>query len=232
VKILVAEDHPSLAQSIARGFRDEGYVVDLTHDGTEADHLVTVNSYDCAVLDIMLPGMDGWQILKRLRSAGVHAPVLVLTARDAVADRVKGLNLGADDYLVKPFAWEELLARVRTLIRRGHGKDTARLVLGDLVIDTAAKTVHCRQQAIALTAREFAMLQYLAMRAGEVVSRTDIWEHLYDQEDENSSNVVDVYIGYLRNKIDKPFGTKRIQTRRGQGYVLTDDDKRSGGAET
>jgi DNA-binding response OmpR family regulator len=221
VRILVAEDHPSLARSLAEGLREEGYVVDLTHGGTEADHLARANPYDCVILDIMLPGLEGWDVLSRMRSAGVGTPVLVLTALDAVADRVRGLDLGCDDYLVKPFAWEELVARVRALIRRAHGKESSVLSVGDLAIDTAAKTVRRGGHDIILTAREYALLEYLAMRRGQVVTRTDIWEHLYDQSDESSSNVVDVYIGYLRNKIDRPFeGAKLIQTRRGQGYVL------------
>lgn len=227
MRILVAEDHPSLAQSIAKGLREEGFVVDLTMDGVEADYMAKAAAYDCAVLDIMLPGIEGWEVLSRMRTAEIRTPVLMLTALDAVSDRVKGLNLGADDYLVKPFAWEELVARIRALTRRAHGKSSANLVIGDLEIDTAGKTIHRGGQEIQLTAKEYALLQYLAMRQGEVVSRTDIWEHLYDQEDENSSNVVDVYIGYLRNKIDKPFGTKSIQTRRGHGYVLAADN--SGG---
>ncbi len=226
MRILVAEDHPSLAQSIAKGLREEGFVVDLTMDGSEAEHMAKAASYDCMVLDIMLPGIEGWEVLSRMRAAENRTPVLMLTALDAVSDRVKDLNLGADDYLVKPFAFEELVARIRVLTRRKHGKISASLIIGDLEIDTVGKTVHRRGQEIQLTAKEFALLQYLAMRQGEVVSRTDIWEHLYDSEDENSSNVVDVYIGYLRNKVDKPFGTKSIQTRRGHGYVLTADTSR------
>jgi DNA-binding response OmpR family regulator len=222
LRVLVAEDHPTLAKSLAEGLREEGYVVDLTHSGTDADHLARANPYDCVVLDIMLPGIEGWEVLSHMRAGGVATPVLLLTARDAVSDRVKGLNLGADDYLVKPFAWEELVARVRALIRRAHGKESATLAVADLEIDTAAKIVRRAGREIVLTAREYALLEYLAMRRGQVVSRTDIWEHLYDQSDESSSNVVDVYIGYLRNKIDRPFdGPRLIQTRRGQGYMLT-----------
>jgi len=231
MRILVAEDHPTLARSIERGLHDDGYVVDLTFDGVEAEHLAKTVSYDCAVLDIMLPGLEGWDVVERMRKAGIQTPVLLLTARDAVSDRVKGLNLGADDYLVKPFAWEELLARVRALIRRKHGKNSASMVIGDLDIDTAGKIVRRNGQEIQLTAREFSLLKYLAMRQGEVVSRTEIWEHLYDQEDDNSSNVVDVYIGYLRNKVDRPFGTKSIQTRRGHGYLLVADTVPVGGVK-
>lgn len=224
MRILVAEDHPNLARSLADGLREEGYAVDLTQDGNEAMHLAQTNPYDGIVLDIMLPGKDGWTILKTLRQRNITIPVLCLTARDGVEDRVKGLDLGADDYLVKPFAWTELTARVRAMIRRGHGKKSAILRTNDLEIDTATKAVRRGGTPIALSAREFSLLEYLAHRKGQVVSRTDIWEHLYDQHDEAASNVVDVYIGYLRAKIDKDFPLKLIQTRRGQGYVLGSEE--------
>lgn len=224
MRILVAEDHPNLARSLADGLREEGYAVDLTQDGNEAMHLAQTNPYDGIVLDIMLPGKDGWTILKTLRQRNITIPVLCLTARDGVEDRVKGLDLGADDYLVKPFAWTELTARVRAMIRRGHGKNSAILRTNDLEIDTATKAVRRGGTPIALSAREFSLLEYLAHRKGQVVSRTDIWEHLYDQHDEAASNVVDVYIGYLRAKIDKDFPLKLIQTRRGQGYVLGSEE--------
>jgi DNA-binding response OmpR family regulator len=220
MRLLVAEDHPNLARSMAEGLREEGYSVDLTFDGSEAYHLLSSNPYDCVVLDIMLPSKDGWKILQEIRSRGNQSPVLCLTARDAPEDRVRGLDLGADDYLIKPFGWEELLARVRALIRRAHGRASPLIHVGDLEINVASKTVRRAGRTIPLSAREFALLHYLAMRAGEVVSRTDIWEHLYDQDEELSSNVVDVYIGYLRNKIDKPFDVKLIHTRRGHGYML------------
>ncbi len=224
MRILVAEDHPNLARSLADGLREEGYAVDLTQDGNEAMHLAQTNPYDGIVLDIMLPGKDGWTILKTLRQRNITIPVLCLTARDGVEYRVKGLDLGADDYLVKPFAWTELTARVRAMIRRGHGKNSAILRTNDLEIDTATKAVRRGGTPIALSAREFSLLEYLAHRKGQVVSRTDIWEHLYDQHDEAASNVVDVYIGYLRAKIDKDFPLKLIQTRRGQGYVLGSEE--------
>ena len=223
MRILIAEDHPSLARSLADGLREEGYAVDLTHDGNEALHLSQVNPYDGILLDVMLPGKDGWTILKTLRQRGLTVPVLCLTARDGVDDRVKGLDLGADDYLVKPFAWDELIARVRAMIRRGHGHKSSVIRVGELEIDTARKLARRGAKSIELSAREFALLEYLAHRKGQVVSRTDIWEHLYDQHDEAASNVVDVYIGYLRNKIDKDFPAKLIQTRRGQGYVLGEE---------
>jgi len=221
MRVLVAEDHAPLARSIANGLREEGYAVDLTGDGTEALHWAQTNPYDCLVLDIMLPGRDGWSIVQHLRRAGSQTPVLYLTARDAVEDRVKGLNLGADDYLVKPFAWEELVARVRSLVRRGHGRKAPVLQLADLEIDTAAKVVRRGGKNIILSAKEYALLEYLAHREGQVVSRGEIWDHLYDHADEATSNVVDVYIGYLRNKIDKEYPLKLIHTRRGLGYVLT-----------
>jgi DNA-binding response OmpR family regulator len=220
MRILVAEDHPSLARSIADGLRDEGYAVDLTFDGNEALHLASTNPYDMIILDIMLPGRDGFSIIQVLRRREVQIPILCLTARDGIVDRVKGLDLGADDYLVKPFAWEELLARVRSMVRRGHGKKSATIAVGDLEIDTARKSARRGSTPIELSAREFALLEYMAHRQGQVVTRSDIWEHLYDQHDETTSNVVDVYIGYLRNKIDKEFPTKLIHTRRGQGYLL------------
>jgi DNA-binding response OmpR family regulator len=220
MRILIAEDHPSLARSLADGLREEGYAVDLTHDGDEALHLAQVNPYDGILLDVMLPGKDGFAILRHLRKQGVKTPVLCLTARDAVADRVTGLDLGADDYLIKPFAFEELVARVRALVRRAHGQKSATLRVADLEIDTSRKLARRGGRTIDLSAREYALLEYLAHRKGQVVSRTDIWEHLYDQHDEATSNVVDVYIGYLRSKIDKDFDVKLIQTRRGQGYLL------------
>ena len=220
MRVLVAEDHPSLARSLADGLRDEGYAVDLTFDGNEALHLATSNPYDARVLDIMMPGMDGFAIIQALRRREVKTPILCLTARDGLADRVKGLDLGADDYLVKPFAWEELLARVRSMVRRGHGQKSPVITVGELEIDTARRAARRGGTNIDLSAREYALLEYLASRQGQVVSRSDIWEHLYDQHDETTSNVVDVYIGYLRAKIDRDFPTKLIHTRRGQGYLL------------
>lgn len=220
MKLLVAEDHPSLARSLADGLREAGYAVDLAMDGEEASHLAQVNSYDGVLLDLMLPKVDGWAVLKVIRRHRPSTPVLCLTARDAVEDRVRGLDLGADDYLVKPFSWDELLARVRSIVRRGHGQASSTLAVADLELDLAAKAVRRAGRSIPLSAREFSLLEYLAHRHGQVVSRTDIWEHLYDQHDQTMSNVVDVYIGYLRNKIDKGHDVKLIHTRRGLGYVL------------
>ena len=202
MRVLVAEDHPSLARSIANGLREENYAVDLTFDGEEALRYMKDTPYDCAILDIMLPGKTGLQILESVRRQGSKTPVIFLTARDGIEDRVRGLDMGADDYMLKPFVFDELLARVRALIRRRHGHAMAPIIVGDLVIDTSAKTVVRGRQPILLSAREFALLEYLALRAGQVVSRTEIWDHLYDQNDESMSNVVDVYIGYLRGKIE------------------------------
>jgi DNA-binding response OmpR family regulator len=221
MRILVAEDHPTLAESIARGLRDEGYAVDLTADGEEAMHWALTNQYGCIVLDIMMPGRDGWSVLRALRQRGSATPVIFLTARDEVDDRVRGLDMGADDYVVKPFNWNELLARVRAAIRRPHGHKSATIGIADLEIDTVAKTVKRAGRPVELTAREYALLEYLAHREGQVVARTDIWEQLYGHDDPTSSNVVDVYIGYLRNKIDRDHAVKLIHTRRGLGYVMT-----------
>jgi DNA-binding response OmpR family regulator len=221
MRILVAEDHPTLAQSIAEGLRDDGYAVDLTMDGNEALHFATTNNYGCIVLDVMLPGKDGFTILKSLRQQGMATPVVFLTARDAVDDRVRGLDMGADDYVVKPFAWAELLARVRAAVRRPHGKKAATLKVADLEIDTSSKLVRRGGESVELSAREYALLEYLAHREGQVVSRADIWEQLYGHDDPTTSNVVDVYIGYLRAKIDRDRPVKLIHTRRGLGYVLT-----------
>ena len=222
MRLLVAEDHGPLARSLASGLREEGFAVDLTGNGAEASRWAGDHAYDCIVLDVMLPERDGWSILRQLRNDGSQSPVLLLTARDAIEDRVRGLNLGADDYLVKPFAWDELIARVRALVRRGHGQKSSVLRVADLEIDTSAKSVRRGGKTIVLSAKEYALLEYLAYRQGKVVSRADIWGHLYDQVDQASSNVVDVYIGYLRGKIDRDQEIKLIHTRRGLGYLLSD----------
>ena len=206
---------------MAEGLREEGYHVDLAADGLEAQKHLSANQYQCVILDLILPGKDGLALLAEMRQHGNQAPVMCVTARDALDDRVQGLDLGADDYLVKPFAWDELLARVRALIRRERGHPRAKVIVGDLEIDLVSRSVTRGGKAIHLTAREFMLLQYLATREGQVVSRSDISKHLYGQDDEASSNVVDVYIGYLRNKIDKPYEKKLIHTRRGAGYQMS-----------
>jgi DNA-binding response OmpR family regulator len=220
-RLLIAEDHASLGRSMAEGLREEGYEVDLAADGLEAERFLDEHQYACVILDLILPGKDGLTLLREMRLKGNQAPVMCVTARDALDDRVAGLDLGADDYLIKPFAWDELLARVRALIRRERGHPRSKVLIGDLEIDLVSRSVVRGGQTIHLTAREFMLLQYLAMRQGEVVSRSEISRHLYGADDEASSNVVDVYIGYLRNKIDKPFERKLIHTRRGAGYQMT-----------
>jgi DNA-binding response OmpR family regulator len=219
VRILLIEDYRPLQDSLAKGLREEGFAVDVTGDGKEGLWYATGNDYDVIILDLMLPGLDGLSLLERLRAKGKQDQVLILTARDSVEDRVKGLDLGADDYLVKPFAFEELLARVRALVRRGYQQRNPCIDVDDLRLDTAAQRVWRGGQEIVLTSREYALLEYLALRVNETVSRSDIWEHVYDFESSATSNVVDVYIGYLRKKLDE--GRRPlIHTVRGRGYRL------------
>lgn len=220
MRILLVEDYEPLRNAVAQGLREAGFAVDVTGDGEEGLWYGLSNDYDAIVLDIMLPGVDGLTILRRLRQKKQTVPILLLTARDRVEDRVCGLDGGADDYLVNPFAFDELLARIRALVRRGYGRKNPIISIGDLKIDTAKRTVSRRGISLSLTAREYALLEYLALRAGEVVSRTDIWEHVYDFHSMAESNVVDVYIGYLRKKIERPEWPRLIHTHRGQGYML------------
>jgi DNA-binding response OmpR family regulator len=224
VRVLLVEDHKPLVRALRQGLEEEGLAVDVALDGEEADYKARTAQYDAIVLDIMLPKKDGLALLKEWRSAGIQTHVLMLTARGTLDDKVRGLDTGADDYLTKPFELEELLARLRALIRRGHQVKDPVLRVHDLEIDTATRTVKRAGQAIHLTPREYALLQFLAFHRGRVVSRTMIWEHLYDEHDENTSNVVDVYIRYLRNKIDKGFDPPLILTRWGEGYMLRGED--------
>jgi len=223
MRLLLVEDYPPLRKSVAKGLREAGFAVDVTNDGDEGLWYAMNNDYDIIVLDLMLPGKDGMTILKTLRQAGRETHVLILTSKDTVPDRVAGLDAGADDYLVKPFAFEELLARVHALVRRGYGRKAPVLSFGSLQIDTAAQRVFQSDTELQLTPREYALLEYLAMRAGEMVSRTDIWEHVYDFHSSSTSNVVDVYIGYLRKKIDSSGQPSLIQTIRGRGYLLREE---------
>ena len=209
-----------MARSLGEGLRESGYAVDITGDGEEGLWYAESNTYDAIILDIMLPGIDGLTILRRLREKGCGTPVLFLTARTAVEDRVDGIDAGADDYLTKPFAFEELLSRVRALVRRVYQQRRPDIEIGDLRIDTVRRTVERSGRAISLTPREYSILEYLARRTGEVVSRTEIWEHVYDFHSEATSNVVDVHISYLRKKIDEGAAKPLIHTRRGEGYVL------------
>jgi DNA-binding response OmpR family regulator len=220
VRVLLVEDHKPLSKALKRGLEEENFAVDVADDGEEADYKARSASYDAIVLDLMLPKIDGLTLLRQWRKDGVRTHILVLTAKDTTDDKVKGLDLGADDYLTKPFQLEELLARLRALIRRSHQIKDPILRVHDLEIDTSARTVKRGGQAIHLTPREFALLQFLAFHRGKVVTRTMIWEHLYDEYDENTSNVVDVYIRYLRTKVDKGFEKPLILTRWGEGYML------------
>lgn len=220
MRVLLVEDYLPIQNSVAKGLREAGFAVDVTGNGKEGLWYATGNDYDVIILDLMLPGMDGLTILSRIRSEGRAAHVLILTAKDTVPDRVKGLDLGADDYLIKPFAFEELLARVRALARRAYRTKNPFLEIGELRIETTSQRTWRGQEEVQLTSREYALLEYLAMRAGEVVSRTDIWEHVYEFNSEADSNVVDVYIGYLRKKIERPGKPSLIHTLRGKGYSL------------
>jgi len=194
--------------------------VDTVADGKEGLWMARENPYDVIVLDLTMPGMDGLEVLRRLREEGCETPILISSARDAIGQRVEGLGLGADDYLVKPFALEELVARVRTLVRRGYGTSQPVTRIGDMELDASRKEVRRSGEIIPLTLREYALLEYLAIRKGQVVSRTDIWEHVYEYYSSATSNVVDVYVGYLRQKLNAGGRENLIQTRRGFGYVL------------
>jgi DNA-binding response OmpR family regulator len=220
MRVLVVEDYAPLARSMAQGLREAGYGVDVAADGEAALSLASGDAHDAIVLDLMLPGLDGLSVLARLREARSSVGVLILTARSDLADRVRGLDLGADDYVVKPFAFEELLARLRAVIRRQYGRPSSVISVANLEIDTSARTVKRAGVPITLSAREHALLSYLALRQGQVVTRSEIWQHVYDFASEPSSNVVDVYIGYLRKKVDRDFAPKLLHTRRGLGYVL------------
>jgi len=223
MRLLVIEDYAPLRDSLASGLRDVGYAVDATGDGIEGQWYADNHSYDVIVLDLMLPGKSGLDILRHIRAARSGVRVLVLTARDAVGDRVSALDLGADDYLTKPFAFDELAARLRALVRRHYDLADAVIRIDDLEIDTVARLVRRGGDPVALSAREYALLEYLASRAGQVVTRTEIYEHVYDAAGEAWSNVLDVYISHLRRKVDRGRAKSLIHTRRGQGYLLGDE---------
>jgi two-component system OmpR family response regulator len=220
MRILVVEDEPKMARAIQRGLENEGYVVEVVGTGDDAIFWATEQEFDAIALDVMLPGKDGYEVCRTLRSASVWTPVLMLTSRGAVEDRIEGLDAGADDYLTKPFAFGELLARLRALLRRGPAERAPEIVVGDIVIDPAAHTVTRAGALIDLSPREFALLEYLAHRKGEVVRRSDILDHVWHYDYDGMSNVVDVYVGYLRKKLEKPFRSKVIKSVRGVGYIL------------
>src|SRR5215831_16418632 len=215
MRILIVEDEPDLLASLARALREEGYAVDTAGNGEDGLFNAEENPYDAIVLDVMLPKIDGWELLARLRKKK-KTPVLMLTARDQSRDRVRGLDTGADDYVVKPFDLDELLARLRALIRRTTGTTTNQIEIGDVVLDTAARTVSHRGRAVELTAREYSLLEYLVLHRGEVVTRTALYEHLFDENDSTLSNLLDVHVSNLRKKLGHDF----ITTRRGHGYCI------------
>lgn len=216
MRLLVAEDERDLAQTLRRALEEEAFAVDLAEDGEDALFKIREMPYDAVILDLMLPHIDGWTVLQRARADGIRTPVLVLTARDMIADRVRGLNLGADDYLTKPFALAELIARVHAMIRRAYGNPVSTLQLGELTIDTAARQVWRAGVPIELTAREFAILELLMRSRGSVVARSTICERIYNEDTDVLSNVVDVHVAALRRKL----GPDVIRTRRGEGYII------------
>jgi two-component system OmpR family response regulator len=223
VRVLIVEDHVKLASVLRRGMRDEGVVADVATTGEDALWMAGSAPYDAIVLDVMLPGIDGFEACRRLRAEGVRAPILILTARDAVEDRVAGLDGGADDYVIKPFNLAELLARLRALVRRGPLSSETVLEVGSLRLDTASRRVWRGEAEVELTAKEHALLETFMRRPGHVLSRLQLLDHAWDYGYENRSNVVDVYVRNLREKIDRPFGVRGLETVRGSGYRLRAD---------
>jgi DNA-binding response OmpR family regulator len=220
VRVLLVEDEVRLAETVRRGLAAENFVVDVVHSGDEGLFNARVNTYDVVVLDIMLPGLNGYEVCRRMRAARIWTPVLMLTAKGGEYDQADALDLGADDYLTKPFSFLVLVARLRALIRRGAPERPAVLTAGDLSLDPATRTVRRGELAITLTPREFGLLHFLLRHRGDVVTKTDILESVWDANYEGNDNVVEVYVGYLRRKIDQPFGRRSIETVRGMGYRL------------
>jgi len=220
MRILLVEDEPDAAQMLAKGLREQSYAVDVAKDGETAVYQAGVNDYDLVILDVMLPLKDGFEVCRELRAEGLSFPILMLTARDAPPDRVVGLDMGADDYLTKPFDFHELLARLRALLRRGPALRPETVEVSDLSIDMRARRVRRGARQIELTAKEYALLEYLARRAGEVVSRAEIAEHVWEENFDPFSNLIEVYVQRLRRKIDEGHTPKLLRTRRGEGYVL------------
>lgn len=223
MRLLIAEDEKNLNKILAQQLRDNGYSVDACFDGEDALDHIRMTDYDGVILDIMMPKLDGLEVLKKMRADRIDTPVLFLTARDSVADRVEGLDLGADDYLTKPFAFEELLARVRVLIRKKSGNKTNIYTLADLTLDTQSREVKRGDVPISLSSKEFAILEYMIMNKNVVLSRDNLERHIWSYDYEGSSNMIDVYIRYLRKKIDEKFEPKLIHTVRGVGYVLKEE---------
>jgi two-component system, OmpR family, response regulator len=223
VRALIVEDEPKMAALLRRGLVEEGYAADIARTGEDAVCMARAAPYDAIVLDVMLPGQDGFEVCRQLRAGGVWSPILMLTARDAVEDRVAGLDSGADDYLSKPFSFAELLARLRALTRRGLSERRTVLEVGSLRLDPATRQVWRKDVQLELSTKEFALLETFMRRPGHVLSRVDLLDHAWDYSYESRSNVVDVYVGYLRAKIDRPFGLRSIETLRNAGYRLRSD---------
>jgi two-component system, OmpR family, response regulator len=223
MRALVIEDGSKMAALLRRGLQEDGFAVDVAATGEDGSWLGAENDYDVILLDVMLPDVDGFEVCRRLRAGARWAPILMLTARDGVQDRVAGLDAGADDYLTKPFSFDELLARVRALLRRGPSERPAVLTVGDLVMDPATRRVSRGDEEIDLTPKEFGLLELFLRHPGEVLSRTRILEHVWDFAYDGDSNVVDVYVRYLREKVDRPFGRRSIETVRGVGYRLREE---------
>jgi len=225
MKILVIEDEKKVAHFLQKGLKEEQYVVDVAYDGLDGQHLATTNDYDLILLDIMLPGKDGIEILKTLRRQQINIPVIMLTAKEMVEDKLEGFNAGCDDYISKPFSFEELLVRIRAVLRRGSGVLSNVLTFADLTLDLISHKVIRDGREIELTAKEYTLLEYLVRNPNRVLTRTMIAEHVWDYNYDSFTNVIDVYINYLRNKVDRGFGTKLIHTVRGVGYVLKEGKK-------
>jgi DNA-binding response OmpR family regulator len=223
MRVLVVEDEQRLASAVRRGLNAEGFMVDVAYDGVDGLHLAREGGYDAVVLDLMLPGMSGYQVCEQLRAERNWVPVLILSAKDGEYDQAEGLDLGADDYLTKPFSYVVLAARLRALLRRGARPRPVVLAAGDLCLDPGSRSVRRADAAIELTAKEFALLEYLIRRPGQVVSKSELLDHVWDPDSITDLNVVEVYAGYLRRKIDTPFGRNALQTVRGAGYRLAAD---------
>jgi len=230
VRVLIVEDEVALAETVRRGLSNEGFVVDVTHDGVSGLSAATENSYDVILLDLMLPLKNGYDVLRELRERSVWTPVLMLTAKDGEYDETDAFDLGADDYLTKPFSFMVLVARVRALVRRGAPERPVVLTLGTLTLDPVTRAVRRGDSAVSLTAREYGLLQYLMRRHDQVVSKAEILDNVWDPAFDGGDNVVEVYIGYLRRKIDVPFGVQSLATVRGMGYLLSADRTAAAGA--
>jgi len=220
MRILLVEDDPRIARFVAKGLREHALAVDLSDNGDDALYKSSINDYDAIVLDVMIPGRDGFSVCRELRATGSVVPIIMLTARDTVQDRITGLDIGADDYLTKPFAVTELLARLRALMRRGHVVRPATIQIADLLLDTRAQRATRAERELDLTSKEYALLEYLAREQGRVVSRAEIAEHVWDENFDPLTNLIDVHINRLRRKVDNGFSTRLIHTRRGAGYML------------